>query len=327
MTLTISIVVLVVGFVMLIKGADIFVDASVNIAKRFGLPDIIIGLTIIAMGTAAPEIVIGVSDAIGGYGHISTGLVVGSNMFNLLFVIGVVALIKPIDVRVREIARDYWVSVIPIVLLIVMKIVFVDTIPRAGSLVLLLGFFFYLFVLIRQVVKGNKSGDVMAIELEQNDNPVALTPPTQSKPLWRSILFALLGVAVIIAGGQMAVNSAVEIASVLGISQRIIGMTILAAGTSMPELVISLMACKKGKSGIAIGNVIGSNVVNLLFVLGLTGVIMPLSIDTNTVFDLGVLLVGSLIFLLFAYTGKKLVRFEGLLLVLIYCAYMLFAIV
>lgn len=302
---------LLLGFVLLIKGADVFVDASVNIAKMLRIPNIVIGLTIVAVGTSAPEMVISVSAALSGSNAMAVGNVIGSNLFNLLFIVGLCALVKPIAVRIQEIAKDYWVSVAAAVLLLIMKVMFNDVIPRAGSAVLLAAFIAYMVVLVRQAMKNRDT------EPEEQD-----TVKRSSLP--RNILFAIAGVALIVAGGQFAVNNAVSIALTLGITERIVGLTILAAGTSLPELITSIVASKKGENDIAIGNVIGSNIFNLMFVLGLSGLVMPLTIDNNLLVDISVLIGASLVFFLFAFTNRKIVRFEGFSLVMFYAVYMAF---
>ena len=312
MSMLLEVFLLVVGFVLLIKGADVFVGASVDIAKRLKIPSVIIGLTVVALGTSLPEAVISISAAVGGSNDLAIGNVIGSNIFNLMFIVGFCALIKPLYVKVKEIARDYWVSVGATVLLLLLMIIFTDTIPRIGSFILFSGFVIYMVVLIRKALK-NKIEEETEDDTEQSN--------TKTKSLVRIILFAVLGLTLIIIGGQVTVYSAVNIALTLGITERIVGLTILAVGTSLPEFVTTLIACRKKENDIAIGNIIGSNIFNIMFVLGLSGLIMPLSIDSNLIFDITGLTLGSLVFLLFAHSGKRIVRFEGLSMVIMYAAY------
>ena len=309
MDLTIMIIGLLLGFALLIKGADIFVGASVNIAKNLKIPNLVIGLTIIAIGTSAPELVISVSAAIRGSNDMAVGNIIGSNIFNLVFILGLCALIKPVAVKLKEISKDYWVSVGAATLLLILKIVFGSTIPRLGSLILVAVFIIYMIILIRKALENRD------LEEKHHDDTVP-------KPLLKSIIFAVLGVALIVSGGQFTVSNATNIAYVLGISERIVGLTVLAIGTSMPELVTSIVAFKKGENAMAIGNIIGSNIFNILFILGLSGTIVPLIIDDNLLFDLIILIAGSLIFFLFAFTDRRIARFEGLSMVTIYAAYM-----
>ncbi|MCL2015082.1 MAG: calcium/sodium antiporter [Defluviitaleaceae bacterium] len=298
---------LILGFVLLIKGADIFVDASVNIAKILKIPSIIIGLTIVALGTSLPEAVVSVSAALSGSTDIAVGNVVGSNLFNLLIVVGFSALVAPLAVHFAEISKDTWLSIAATAVLLLMTIFFVDEIPRWGGTIFLAAFIVYIIIVVRNALKHRVA-----------DNPAA---EEKHKPMINSIFFTIIGIALIVAGGQLTVTNAVAIAQAFAISERIIGLTIVAMGTSLPELVTSVVACAKGENDIAIGNVVGSNIFNILFVLGLTGVVMPLAINPSLVVDLGVLIASSLLFLLFAFRAK-IGRFEGATFVLVYAAYM-----
>jgi len=301
---------LIIGFVLLIQSAKLFVNASVDIAKRLRIPNMVIGLTVVAMGTSAPELVISVSAAINGSGNLAVANVVGSNIFNLLFIVGFCALLYPISVKLCAISRDYWVSVGATVFLLVMVLVFKDTIPRYGSFILLAGFVAYMIIVVRHTLK-NKAA--------QEDEPQDDEKP---KPLARSIFFTILGAAIIVGGGQLTVSSAVNIALTLGISERMIGLTIVAMGTSLPELVTTLIACRKKEGEFALGFIIGSSIFNIMFVLGLAGLITPLTVERSVIIDLAVLTIGTLVFFLFAYSSRKVVRMEGLTMVLMYAAYM-----
>ncbi|MCL2002576.1 MAG: calcium/sodium antiporter [Oscillospiraceae bacterium] len=310
MRTVLEIFLLLSGFVLLIKGADVFVDASVHIAKRLKIPAVVIGLTVVAMGTSLPEAVVSVSAALGGSNALAVGNVAGSNIFNLLLVVGLCALIKPVAVRFRDIVRDYWVSVGAAVLLLLMMVIFTDAIPRYGSLLLFAVFTGYMVSLIRKALKNKGAG-----ENKREDG----APPA---PLAKSAGLAVLGAALIIAGGQMTVSGAVSLALKLGITERVVGLTIVAIGTSLPELVTSLVATRKGEEGIAVGNIVGSNIFNILFVLGLSGMIMPLPVDAALIFDMAILTAGSLVFVCFAYTGRRIVRLEGVSMLAMYAAYM-----
>ena len=308
--LVLDILLLILGFILLIKGADIFVNASVEIARRLKISNLVIGLTIMAMGTSAPELMISVSAAIGGSGDLAVANVVGSNIFNLLFIVGFCALLYPIDVKLSDISRDYWVSVAATVLLFAMVILFNDSIPRFGSLILLVGFISYMVVVVRSAVK-NKIED-------KNTDQDGIKP----KAFAKSILFAVLGAAAIVGGGQLTVSSAIDIAKAIGITERVIGLTIVAMGTSLPELVTTIIACRKKEGEFALGFIIGSSIFNIMFVLGIAGLITPLTIERGVVFDLSVLTFGTLIFFLFAYSSRRVVRLEGFTMVMIYLAYM-----
>ena len=307
MQMALNIFLLILGFVFLIQSAKIFVDASVEIAKRLRIPTMVIGLTVVAMGTSAPEVVISVSAAIGGSGDLAIANIVGSNIFNLLFIVGFCALIYPISVKMKAISRDYWASVAATVLLFVMIIVFGDVIPRFGGFILLAGFIAYMTVVVRSALKNKTQGP---------DDDVPL------RPLWKSITFAILGIAVIVGAGQLTVNSAINIATTLGITERVIGLTIVAMGTSLPELVTTLIACRKKQGEFALGFIIGSSIFNIAFVLGLAGLITPLTIDPGVMTDMAVLAAGTLAFFLFAKSSERVVRIEGLTMMLIYVGYM-----
>ena len=299
---------MIVGLALLVQSAKIFVSASVDIARRLKIPRLIIGLTIVAMGTSAPEVVVSVSAAIKGSGDLAVANVLGSNLFNLLFIVGFCAMLYPISVKMRAISRDYWVSLAATILLFLMIVVFDNAIPRLASLVLLVGFAVYMFVVVRHALKNR-------VDEENNGEK----PP---KPLGISIFLAILGTALIVAGGQLTVSSAVDIAASLGISERVVGLTIVAMGTSLPEIVTTLMACRKKEGEFAIGFIIGSSIFNIMFVLGLAGVITPLAIAPGVVFDIAVLTVGTLAFFLFAKSSKRVVRLEGLVMVLGFLGYM-----
>ncbi|MCL2047199.1 MAG: calcium/sodium antiporter [Defluviitaleaceae bacterium] len=319
MTTIIQIVGIIIGFVLLIKGADVFVEASVSIAKGLRIPSIVVGLTIVAIGTSLPELVVSVSAALGGSSDMAVANVVGSNIFNILFILGACALIKPINVLIKEIWRDFFVALVAAVALFAASLAFRipndmnilafrGIIPRSISLAFLAAFILYMAVLVKSALKNRTPSPD-----EEADTP--------KKPLPISILFAVLGAGVIVLGGQITVSSAMDFALNIGISERVAGLTILAVGTSLPELVTSLVACKKGENGIAIGNVLGSNIFNILAVLGITGIISPLFIDLNMMFDLAFLALGSLVFFAFAATGKGLSRLEGGVMILFYSAY------
>ena len=310
----IEVLLLILGFALLIKGADVFVDAGVEIAKIFKIPSVIIGLTVVALGTSAPEMVVSITASVRGSNALAIGNVVGSNVVNLLLVVGLCAMMKSMRVKTHEIAKDFWFSILAAVLLLGLKLLNGETIPRVGAATLLLIFTVYMIILIRQTLK-NRNDNIFENECKNSK---------KQKPLPVVVLFAVFGCAAIVGGGQLTVDSAVKIAASMGMSERMIGLTIVAIGTSLPELVTSLMALKKGETDIALGNVIGSNIFNILLVLGVAGVISPLSFDDALIFDTSVLIAGSLVVLLFSYTGKRISRKEGAVMVLMYAVYTAF---
>ncbi|MCL2223395.1 MAG: calcium/sodium antiporter [Defluviitaleaceae bacterium] len=304
---------LILGFALLIKGSDIFVDASVGIAEKLSVPKVIIGLTIVAMGTSAPELVISVTASARGSNALAIGNIVGSNIFNLMLIIGLCAVIRPMIVNVRQIHKDFWISIAAAIMLLVLKVVGGDFIPRAGSLLLVAIFATYMFFLIRKAIK--------TAEPHEHDEQ-----EKKSRPLPIYALIAIFGLGLIIGGGHLTVESASYIAAAMNISERIIGLTVIAIGTSLPELVISLVACKKGENEFALGNIIGSNIFNILFILGVAGLVSPLQIDGGLVADTSFLIVGSLLTIAFVYSRKRISRPEGALMVLMYLAYMVFTV-
>ena len=293
---------LIVGFLLLIKGADFFVDGASSIAAKLKVPSLIIGLTVVSMGTSMPEAAVSISASLSGSNEISLGNVVGSNIFNLLVVVGISSIVLPIVSDRDILKRDMPLSIAITGVLFFMLLD--GFLSRLDAAILLVLFAAYMFVLIRSALKNRTE------EGEQKTMTWA-----------KSILVSLLGAAAIIGGGQLVVESAKTIAASLGMGETLIGLTVVACGTSLPELVTSIVAAKKGDSGIAIGNVVGSNVFNILFILGMAGVISPMTADPAFFIDTGILIGMSLMVLLFAFTKKKVSRLEGVICVLMYMAY------
>lgn len=295
-------ILLIVGFVLLIKGADLFVDGASSVAAKLKVPSLIIGLTVVSIGTSLPEAAVSISASLSGNNSISLGNVIGSNIFNLLMVVGVSSAILPIVTDRDMLKRDMPINIGITVLLGIL--LFDGNLSRLEALLLLLLLVAYMFLLIRSALKNR-------VEAEE----------TKVLSWAKSIVFIVLGVAAIIGGGQLVVNSAKTIAMALGMSETLVGLTVVAIGTSLPELVTSVVAARKGDSGIAMGNVIGSNLFNILFILGMAGVIKPLTADAAFFIDTGILLGISALMLLFAFTKRKISRVEGITCVLIYVAY------
>lgn len=320
-----SIALLLAGFVLLVKGADIFVDGSSSIAKFLKIPSIVIGLTIVAFGTSAPEAAVSIIAGIKGSNDIAVGNVIGSNMFNTLVVLGVSAAIKPVKIDGQIIKRDYpFMLLATFALAIVSFDVFLgggekNVISRGEAFILLLFMAIFLYSVISSALRSRK------------ENAAALaSPDDEDKPKYgigKSILFTIGGLAGIVIGGQLVVDSASDIAISFGMSENLVGLTIVAVGTSLPELVTSIVAAKKGESDIAIGNVVGSNVFNLLFVLAASAAITPMNIGAQSLVDLIVLMAITLLAYVFCVTRKKINRPEGIILVLMYAAYMTYAII
>jgi len=313
-----EIVLLVVGFAALILGAEIFVDSSVGIARKLKIPNVIIGLTVVALGSCAPEVVVSVSAALSGSTELAVSSAVGSNIFNILIVLGVCALVKPIPVNIKEILWDFWVLIVAVVILLVMVITFNDSIPQFGGAILIAALIVYIILLVRYALK-NKTG---ITQQDEETEKSGTKSETKSKPVLLVIFLTILGAGIIIAGGQAVVWSAVKIASSLGITERVVGLTVVAFGNSLPELVTSLIASRKGENAMALGSMIGSSIFNILLVLGLAGIVMPLASGTDVIIDLSVLLVICFVFFLFFNTGRRISRLEGLTMVMMYGAYM-----
>ncbi|MBE5882097.1 MAG: calcium/sodium antiporter [Lachnospiraceae bacterium] len=299
---------LIVGFVLLVKGADLFVDGSSSIAGILKVPSVIIGLTIVAMGTSAPEAAVSITAGLSGNSDISLGNVIGSNLFNQLGVIGLCAACFVVTTHKDILKRDLWVNIgITIALLV---LILDGKLSRTEGLILLLGMAVYLFFVIKNALKNRTEGEDVKL---------------MSVP--KSILFMLIGLAAIIGGGNLVVNNASLIAQALGMSETLVGLTIVAIGTSLPELVTSFVATRKGDTGIALGNAIGSNIFNILFILGIASVLTPINANTQLIIDTAILIVVCIMILVFAKTSNKTSRVEGILCLasyLLYTAYIIF---
>ena len=293
---------LIVGFVLLIKGADFFVDGASSIAGKLKVPSLIIGLTVVSMGTSMPEAAVSISASLGGSNGISLGNVIGSNVFNFLMVVGIASIILPIVTDSDILKRDMPVNIAITSILFIMLID--GKLSRLDSIILLVLFASYMFILIKSALKNR-------VEAEE----------TKIMSWAKSLIFVAVGLAAIIGGGNLVVESAKTIAKTLGMGDTLIGLTVVAIGTSLPELVTSVIAAKKGDSGIAMGNVVGSCIFNILFILGMAGAISPMGSNTELLIDTGVLIGVSLMMLLFAFTKKKTGRLEGAACVLVYVAY------
>ncbi len=325
MELITNILFLVIGFILLIKGADFFVDGSASVARYFKVPGVIIGLTIVAMGTSAPELAVSVSAGLSGSNEIAVSNVVGSNIFNLLMVLGVCAVMKPLPVDPGIKKRDFPISLVATLLVILLggnlvlsgkctdihdSTAVAGTMFRWNGLILVAAFVLYLLYTIH-IARKNR------IEEEE----------TEQVSMGKSILLIAVGLTGIILGGQLVVNSAKTLAAIWGMSETLIGLTIVAIGTSLPELVTSIVASSKGQNGMAIGNVVGSNIFNLLLILGVSGSLHPIVINVVSFVDLGMLLGVSMIAYAFVCSGRKINRVEGAVMILLYAAYTAYAIV
>ena len=286
---------LIVGFIFLIKGADLFVDGASSIARKLNVSSLVIGMTIVAFGTSAPEAAVSISAAVTGDNEIALGNVIGSNIFNLLVVVGVSAIFKPVLVDRPVLKRDYPYNLFATALVILLSLSFAKsglcgTVGRVDGFILLVFFVIFMTYTIYYAFK-EKTTD--------SDNIV-------KKPVLYSIIICIIGILAIVFGGTWVVDAASDIAEGFGVSQTVIGLTIVAIGTSLPELVTSIVAAAKGESDIAIGNVIGSNIFNLLFILGMSTAIHPISVDVFALSDIAFLMAVSLIVYMLMSKRKKI---------------------
>ncbi|CEN80841.1 CaCA family Na /Ca antiporter [[Clostridium] sordellii] len=314
-----SYILLIIGFIILIKSADFFVNGASSIAKALRIPTIIIGLTIVAFGTSAPEAAVSVTAALKGNNDIAIANVVGSNIFNLLAVIGIASMIKPVKVQKTTILKEF-----PFILLssLVLLILSHDTkfqgysnneLTKSDGLMLLALFSIFMYYLLEMAITSKED-----MQVEQG---------SKKESIPKSLMISLLGIIGIIFGGQVVVDSASNIALSIGMSENLVGLTIVSIGTSLPELVTSVVAAKKGESDIAMGNVVGSNIFNILFVLGISAFINPISVHPIVFVDMFIMFIISIIAYIFATTKREVNKFEGLLMVLIYISYMVFIII
>lgn len=342
MKILLDIIILAVGFLLLIKGADIFVDGSAGIAKNYKVPGVIIGLTIVALGTSAPELAVSTVAAIKGSNEIALSNVVGSNIFNLLMVLGVCAVIHNVPVDRSIIKRDFPVSIVMTVFVLAAsgfktltsgKIFHpydeetsgaagTEAIKKAGSpmlddagivsriigAILIICFIVYIIVLIKDAKKNPDSGDESEL---------------MSKG--KCVIFMIIGIAMIIGGGECVVGSAKAIAKAAGMSETLIGLTIVAVGTSLPELVTSIVAAGKGETAMAVGNVVGSNIFNLMFILGISSVISPVTVNLASIYDMIILILLSIFVYLIVIKKKMIGRASGMIMILLYVADVVFA--
>lgn len=302
-----------IGLVLLVKGADYFVEGASAVAKKLKIPSMIIGLTLVAFGTSAPELAVNVSASNQQANGLVFGNVVGSNIVNLLFILGLSALIKPIRIHMKTILKEMPFVVLTTLALMLMAMEGLfnfktnGVVTRSEGWTLILLFLIYLYAIIEFVVLSRE-------RLKEEDGPpIAFI---------KSIFLIISGLVAIIGGANLVVNGATKIAFWLGLSETVIGLTIVAIGTSLPELMTSVVAAKKGENEIAVGNIVGSNIFNIVFIMGISAVIYPIKILAVNHVDMWFLLLASLVIMTLMYTGKRLTRIEGLMMMGTYLAYM-----
>lgn len=311
-------IILIIGFFLLIKGADIFVDGASSIAKKIGIPSVIVGLTIVSLGTSAPELAVSLISSFNGNNGIAVGNVLGSNLFNTLVVLGGTAIVAPLLIKKSTIKRDYIATLVVTILTCFLIFGLVpkseNMLSRISGIILLVVCVVYMFILVKAAKKDS-------VKDEENTSEIKMS---------KNILLSLIGVVGIVFGGNLVVDSATNIAYALGMSEKLVGLTIVAVGTSLPELVTSIVAALKGENDIALGNVLGSNIFNLVLILGASATISPIVVSGVMLIDFIILIavtlfIGALIFFN-KKEDKRLGRLEGIILVGIYVAYLAYII-
>lgn len=299
-----DILAILLGAVMVLWGADKLTEGATVLAQKMNIPQIVIGLTIVALGTSMPEFFVSFVSALKGTADLAIGNIVGSNIFNVMAIVGIAAMVSPMIISKSTVKKDIPFALFASVALFVMSID--GKISRIDGILLLIAFGGFMWYTLRLA----KTGEMEDSTERRNDLPV-----------WKIVLFILIGLGSLIGGSNIFVDGATNIARTLGVSEAVIGLTIVACGTSLPELATSVVAARKGQSAIAIGNVIGSNVFNILLILGTTGTITPLLMSGITMIDMGLMLLSMVLLWLFSFTKYTLSRWEGALLTTIFCGY------
>ena len=304
-----SILYIILGAVVVLWGADRLTDGATALAQRMRIPQIVIGLTVVAMGTSMPEFFVSLMSALHGTSDLAVGNIVGSNIFNTMAIVGITAVVAPMTISRNTVRKDIPFAVLASVLLLMMC--YNLEISRWEAAVLFVVFVIFMVYTVRM---GMKNGDEQAIE----------QPPMA---LWKAVGLLILGLLCLVGGSDLFVNGAKSIAKMLGVSDAVIGLTVVACGTSLPELATSIVAARKGQSAIAIGNDIGSNVFNILMILGITGMVLPMNIQGITTVDLTVMMGSIVLVWLFSYTKYTVERWEGALLTAGFVGYMTWLVV
>ena len=299
-----NILFIVIGIVLVLWGADRLTDGAVAVAEKMKMPQIVIGLTIVAMGTSMPEFCVSLISALKGTSDLAVGNIVGSNIFNTLLIVGVSALVAPMSIMKTTVRKDIPFALVASALLLIMCLD--GDISRIDAAILFVMFLIFMYITLR----GAK---VQGTDVEEKEKKPMAT--------WLSVVWILVGLACLIGGSNLFVDGATAVATKLGVSEAVIGLTIVAGGTSLPELATSVVSARKGNSGIAIGNVLGSNVFNILAILGLTGVISPMTLKGITMTDLSMMVISIILIWLFSFTKYKIERWEGAILTAVFGGY------
>ncbi len=320
MEAVLQIFLLAAGFTMLIKGADFFVDGSSGIASRFGIPQLVVGLTIVAMGTSAPEAAVSISAALKGNAGITIGNVAGSNILNILIILGLTAFLAKKIVPVASSTIKYEMPFMTVITFILLWMGYagneITRLEGAGLWVVFLLYLFYLLKMAKKGAEGNSGDDEGDTSGKGGDK--------KEKSMAMLLLFTVVGLVLIVIGSSVTVDAATAMARIIGLSERFIGLTIVALGTSLPELFTSVSAARKGNADIAIGNIVGSNIFNILFVVGTSALITPVVFESKFIVDFIVAVAAGVLLWIFSFNGKSLNRAEGGLLLLGYFGYFIY---
>ena len=306
---------LIIGFIFLIKGADFFVEGTSSMAKKFNVPSMIIGLTIVAMGTSAPEAAVSIVSSLAGQNDISVANVVGSNFFNILLVLGISSILSTLPVKKNTIKKDTPLLIISCILLLLFSLN--SNISRIEGVAFLICFTYFLVI----TIKSTKDTDNELVT-EAATTAEAELEMIKDISIFKTILISAVGIIGVVCGGDMVVDCATKIATSLGMSANLIGLTIVAVGTSLPELVTSVVATKKGETEIAIGNIIGSNIFNILLIIGLASTITPLTISRFSLIDIIFMTIITVLLYLFIKKSNSLTKIHGYIFILLYIGYM-----
>lgn len=302
---------ILVGIVLVLWGADRLTDGAVAVAEKLKMPQIVIGLTIVAMGTSMPEFCVSLVSALKGTTDLAVGNIVGSNIFNTLLIVGVSAWVAPMTILKSTVRKDIPFALFASVILLIMCLD--GNISRLDAGILFVLFLVFMYVTLKGAKTKDDDTTAKTDSIDDNKKPMAT---------WLSIVWIIVGLACLIGGSNLFVEGATKVAEHIGVSEAVIGLTIVAGGTSLPELATSVVSARKGNSGIAIGNVLGSNVFNILAILGVTGVITPMHLQGITMLDLSMMVVSTLLVWLFSFTKYKIARWEGVVLTIVFIGYM-----
>ena len=310
-----NIIYLILGFIVIIKASDMLVSGSVNLAKFLKIPTLVIGLTVIAIATGVPEIAISISSSLKGSNGLLLGNLLGSNLFNILFILGLIALIRPLYIKKEIILKNYVFALLSCIVLLAVAsdTILLDNkinlITRSEGILLLLFAFIFSYSTVLDATLNKK------------------TKVEPSKFSFKDALYIVLGITLIVLSAEVIENSCVNISKYLGVSEDLIGLTIIAVGTNLPELVTSIVAVKKGESDIAIGNLVGTNIYNIFLILGLSATINPITISTNAFIDIIILTITSFIVYIFIRHKKDINKIEGITMILLYIIYIVYVVV